>query len=75
MYIYTLTTPKEKVSQVSDTGRLWMTSGAIQGNVPTRDMCVVWVKNFEAPKSQICENRIWIKSVRSSQMLYCKDLK
>lgn len=55
-----LTTPKEKVSQVSDTGRLWITSGAIHGNVPTRDMCVVCVRNFDAPKSQICgiSNRI-----------------
>ncbi len=51
--IHTLTTPYEYVSQVSDTGRLWMTSGAIQGNVPTRDMWVVWEWNLEAPKSQI----------------------
>lgn len=42
------------MSQVSDTGRLWITSGAIHGNVPTRDMCVVCVRNFDAPKSQIC---------------------
>ncbi len=51
--VHTLTTPYEYVSQVSDTGRLWMTSGAIQGNVPTRDMWVVWEWNLEAPKSQI----------------------
>lgn len=48
-----LTTPKEKVSHVSDTGKLWITSGAIHGNVPTRDMCVVCVRNLDAPKSQI----------------------
>lgn len=36
------TTPYEYVSHVSDTGRLWITSGAIHGNVPTNDMCVVW---------------------------------
>lgn len=54
--LLSLTTPYEKVSQVSDTGRLWITSGAIQGNVPTKDMCVVWVKNLDAPKSQICRD-------------------
>lgn len=53
LYFLSLTTPKENVSQVSDTGRLWITSGAIQGNVPTNDMCVVWVRNLDAPKSQI----------------------
>lgn len=37
-----LTTPYEYVSHVSDTGRLCITSGAIQRKVPTRDMCVVW---------------------------------
>ncbi len=48
-----LTTPKDHTSQDSDTGRLWMTSGAIQGNVPARDIFVVLPINLEAPKSQI----------------------
>ncbi|KAG7282238.1 hypothetical protein CRUP_038406 [Coryphaenoides rupestris] len=43
--------------RVSDTGRLWMTSGAIQGKVPTRDTWVVWERNREAPKSQIWRRR------------------
>ena len=50
-----LTTPYDQTSQLSETGWLWMTSGAIHGNVPAKDIFVVLPINFEAPKSHICK--------------------
>uniref|UniRef100_A0A6B0V2Z7 Uncharacterized protein n=1 Tax=Ixodes ricinus TaxID=34613 RepID=A0A6B0V2Z7_IXORI len=62
------TTPKDQTSQVSEDGRHWITSGAIQGSVPARDIRVVPPAKRDAPKSQILH-------VKSEQMTTLLDFK
>ena len=48
-----------------------LTSGAIQGNVPARDILVVLPINLEAPKSHNCKynNKLKLKHYRNSHYM------